>query len=236
MEWLTDPQAWIALVTLTAIEIVLGIDNIVFISIMAGKLPAAQRERARVIGLSLAMLIRIALLFSLVWMMRLTAPLFTLFGQEFSGRDLILIIGGLFLLWKATMEIHHKLEGPEEIHGAAAATFAGVIIQILLLDIVFSIDSVITAIGLVDQVAVMVVAIVMHAVTNRQVDAVLALILMVGGVVGAQFGARTGQRTRAEQLRLLLGLMVLAVGIRFAFNLVGEPENLYSIRTVEGGP
>src|SRR3990172_6381863 len=127
MDWLMDPQAWIALVTLTAIEIVLGIDNIIFISIMAGKLPAAKREQARIIGLSLAMLIRIALLFSLVWLMRLTAPFFTLFGQEFSGRDLILIVGGLFLLWKSTMEIHHKLEGPEEIVGVgAAATFAGV--------------------------------------------------------------------------------------------------------------
>jgi predicted tellurium resistance membrane protein TerC len=162
MDWITDPQAWIALITLTAIEIVLGIDNIIFISIMAGKLPAALRRKARLVGLSLAMFIRIALLFSLVWMMRLTTPLFALFGQEFSGRDLILIGGGLFLLAKSTMEIHDKLEGPEESSSARrAATFAGVIAQILVLDIVFSLDSVITAIGLAQQLAVMVVAIVL---------------------------------------------------------------------------
>lgn len=161
MDWITDPQAWIALVTLTAVEIVLGIDNIVFISIMAGRLPAARRERARLIGLGLAMLIRIALLFSLVWLMRLTAPLLTLLWLEVSGRDLILFGGGLFLLAKSTTEIHDNLEGPSKPAGRATATFVGVLAQILLMDVIFSLDSVITAIGLVQELPVMVLAIVL---------------------------------------------------------------------------
>ena len=162
MDWITDPQAWIALVTLTAAEIVLGIDNIIFISIMTGTLPPVRRERARIVGLSLAMLIRVVLLFSLVWLLRLTAPLFALFGQEFSGRDLILIGGGLILIAKSTVEIHGNLEGPDAgPAGRAAATFAGVIAQLLLLDIIFSLDSVITAIGLVQQLPVMVAAVIL---------------------------------------------------------------------------
>jgi len=162
MEWLADPQAWIALATLTALEIVLGVDNIIFISILVGRLPAAQRNKARTLGLVLAMGMRILLLFSLSWMMTLTAPLFGLFGREISGRSLILIGGGLFLLWKSVHEIHNALEGEEESHtGAAArATFAGVLAQIAVIDIVFSLDSVITAVGLVDQFAIMVIAIV----------------------------------------------------------------------------
>ena len=161
MEILSDPNAWVALITLTALEIVLGIDNIIFISILAGKLPKEQQERARIIGLSLAMITRIALLFSLTWIMQLTAPLFSVLGHEISGRDLILILGGLFLLAKSTMEIHEKLEG-EGDHGIGvrAVSFASVIVQILLLDIVFSLDSVITAIGMVDQLSVMVTAVV----------------------------------------------------------------------------
>ena len=161
MEWLTDPQVWMALVTLTALEIVLGIDNIIFISIQASKLPAHQQEKARLVGLGLAMFIRIALLFSLTWLMGLTAPLFSVLSNEISGRDLILISGGLFLLWKSTMEIHEKLEG-EEGHSSArvGATFAAVIVQILLLDIVFSLDSIITALGMANQLAVMVAAVV----------------------------------------------------------------------------
>jgi len=161
MEWLTDPQAWIALATLTALEIVLGIDNIIFISILAGKLPAHQQEKARMTGLGLAMFTRIGLLLSLTWLMGLTAPLFSVFGREVSGRDLILIAGGLFLLAKSTMEIHDKLEG-EEGHSSArtAASFGGIIFQILLLDIVFSLDSIITAIGMANQLAVMVLAVV----------------------------------------------------------------------------
>ena len=161
MDWLTNPEIWIALVTLTALEIVLGIDNIIFISILAGKLPVEQQPRARRIGLGAALITRIALLFSLAWIIRLTAPLFTVLGQAVSGRDLILMLGGLFLLAKATHEIHERLEG-EEGHGgsAAAASFASVIVQIMLLDIVFSLDSVITAVGMVDELPVMVAAVI----------------------------------------------------------------------------
>ncbi|WP_298272379.1 TerC family protein [Geobacter sp.] len=161
MDWLTDPQAWIALATLTALEIVLGIDNIIFISILSGKLPASQQNRARLTGLALAMFTRVGLLFSLTWLMGLTAPLFSVLDREITGRGLILLLGGLFLLAKSTMEIHDKLEG-EEGHASArgAASFAGTIIQILLLDIVFSLDSIITAIGMASQLAVMVTAVV----------------------------------------------------------------------------
>lgn len=161
MDWITNPQVWIGLVTLTSLEIVLGIDNIIFISILASKLPQDQQKKARQVGLSLAMLTRIALLFSLSWIIGLTAPIFTVIGQEISGRDLILLIGGLFLLGKATYEIHERLEG-EEGHASAkvAASFTSVIIQILLLDIVFSLDSVITAVGMVDELAVMIAAVV----------------------------------------------------------------------------
>jgi len=162
MEWLTDPQVWIALATLTALEIVLGVDNIIFISILVGRLPAAQRNSARTIGLLLAMGTRILLLFSLSWMMTLTSPLLALFGRDISGRDLILIGGGLFLLWKSVHEIHNSLEGEVDGHeqSPVQATFAGVLFQIAIIDIVFSLDSVITAVGLVDQLSVMVIAIV----------------------------------------------------------------------------
>ena len=164
MEWLSDPQAWIALFTLTALEIVLGVDNIIFITILVSRLPEAQRQRARVLGLGFAMFTRIALLLSLVWVMTLTGPLFSIpvLGKEISGRDLILIGGGLFLLWKSVHEIHNSLEGEADEHATAAvrASFAAVIIQIAIIDIVFSLDSVITAVGLVDQVPIMVLAIV----------------------------------------------------------------------------
>lgn len=165
MEWLLEPQYIIALLTLTVLEIVLGIDNIIFISILAGKLPVEQRKKARIIGLALAMLTRIALLFSLTWIMRLTNPLFSLFGQVISWRDIILIVGGLFLLAKSTHEIHDKLEGVEgESSSKAFPSFKGVIIQIMLLDIVFSLDSVITAVGMVDKLAVMVIAVVIAVI------------------------------------------------------------------------
>src|SRR5262249_49769309 len=145
-EWISDPQAWIALLTLTVLEIVLGIDNVIFISILAGKLPAASRDSARRLGLAAAMITRILLLLSLTWIMRLTRPLCGAFGHEVTGKDVILLLGGLFLIYKATHEIHDKLEGEEEhAAGRAAASFAGVIVQIMLLDIVFSLDSVITA-------------------------------------------------------------------------------------------
>ncbi|HEX9653621.1 MAG TPA: TerC family protein [bacterium] len=165
MNWLSDPQAWIALVTLTSLEIVLGVDNIIFISILVGRLPATQRNRARVIGLSMAMIMRILLLLSLTWVMSLTAPMFTVFAQEISGRDIILIVGGLFLLGKSTFEIHNSLEGHEAHRkGAAAASFSSVLIQIAILDMVFSLDSVITAVGMANQVIVMVLAIVLAVI------------------------------------------------------------------------
>jgi predicted tellurium resistance membrane protein TerC len=161
MDWITDPQAWVGLATLTVLEIVLGIDNVIFISIIAGRLPREQQGRARSIGLLLAMVMRIALLFSLSWIIRLTAPLFTLLGQEISGRDLVLLIGGLFLLAKSTHEIHERLEGEEgEASGKTAPSLRSVLIQIMLLDIVFSLDSVITAVGMVDELGVMVTAVV----------------------------------------------------------------------------
>jgi len=162
MDWLTDPQIWIALLTLTSLEIVLGIDNLVFISILSGKIPSKdQQQRANRVGLALAMGMRILLLLSIAWIFRLTTPLFTVFSTAISGHDLILVVGGLFLIGKSTYEIHDKLEG-EEGHAVTASknTFGSVIIQIMLLDIVFSLDSVITAVGMVDQVGVMIAAIV----------------------------------------------------------------------------
>lgn len=165
MEWIFEPQYLIALLTLTVLEIVLGIDNIIFISILAGKLPVEKRKRARIIGLSLAIITRIALLFSLTWIMHITFPLFNILGQEISWRDLILILGGLFLLAKSTYEIHDKLEGDE---GKASTktfpSFKAVIIQIMLLDIVFSLDSVITAVGMVDKLLIMIIAIIIAVI------------------------------------------------------------------------
>jgi predicted tellurium resistance membrane protein TerC len=205
MHTLADPQVWIALITLTVLEIVLGIDNIVFISILAGKLPAASQDRARKIGLMLAMITRILLLCSLAWMIKLTDPLFSIFGHEFSGRDLILLGGGMFLLAKSTHEIHDKLEGGES-HGKArvAASFGAVIVQILLLDIVFSLDSVITAIGMANQLWVMIAAVVLavffmlaaSGAISRFVDRhptikmlALSFLLLIGvALVGEGFG------------------------------------------------
>jgi predicted tellurium resistance membrane protein TerC len=165
MDWITDPQTWISLITLTSLEIVLGIDNIVFISILASKLPKEQQDRARLWGLGLAMFTRILLLLSLSWLIQLTEPWITVFGQELSGKDLILLGGGIFLLTKSTLEIHDKLEG-EEGHASAkvAASFSGVLIQIILLDIVFSLDSVITAVGMANLIGVMVAAVVIAVI------------------------------------------------------------------------
>lgn len=202
MDWVTDPQAWIAFATLLGLEIVLGIDNVVFISILAAKLPPAQQAKARFIGLGLAMVMRIILLFLLSWIVRLTAPLFSMFGQQISGRDLILIVGGLFLIAKATHEIHQKLEG-EEGHSSSRVppTFASVIIQILLLDAVFSLDSVITAVGMVEQIGIMVAAVVIailfmmvfaaplsHFVERHPTVKMLALsfLLLIGVVLVAE--------------------------------------------------
>jgi predicted tellurium resistance membrane protein TerC len=165
MDWLTDSQVWIAFGTLMALEIVLGIDNVIFISILAGKLPVEQQQKARTTGLTLAIVTRILLLFSLSWIIGLTAPLVTVFGQSISGRDLILLAGGLFLIAKSTREIHQKLEGLEgHASSAARASFAGIIVQILLLDIVFSLDSVITAVGMVDRLPIMIAAVLVATV------------------------------------------------------------------------
>ncbi|MGH0034231.1 MAG: TerC family protein [Myxococcota bacterium] len=161
MDWIAQPEAWIALATLTLLEVVLGVDNIIFISILAGRLPGAQQGKARTIGLLLAMLMRIVLLFSLAAVVRLTEPLFAVLGQEVSGRDLILIVGGLFLLGKATHEIHEKLEGAGESEAhLRKVSMRNVLLQIVALDVVFSLDSVITAVGMVDEVGVMVTAVV----------------------------------------------------------------------------
>lgn len=165
MELLADPQVWIAFVTLTLLELVLGIDNIIFISILAGKLPPEQQPKARFIGLSLALVMRVLLLFSLSWIIGLTAPLFKVFGNEISGRDLVLLVGGLFLIAKSTHEIHGALEGAEGHKSAKIySSFASVIIQIVLLDIVFSLDSVITAVGMVRQIEVMIAAVVVSII------------------------------------------------------------------------
>ncbi|MCK6558058.1 TerC family protein [candidate division KSB1 bacterium] len=203
MHWLTDPQAWISLVTLTALEIVLGIDNIIFISILAGKLPPAQQPRARTVGLGLAMISRIVLLFSLTWVMRLTQPLFTVWRNEISGRDLILIIGGLFLLAKSTHEIHNKLEGEEE-HGTARvhAAFLGVLVQIMLLDIVFSLDSVITAIGMANHLAIMVAAVVMA----------VAFMMFFAGAISDFVHRRPTVKMLALSFLLLIGVALIADG------------------------
>ena len=165
MDWITQPETWIAFLTLVALELVLGVDNVIFISILAGKLPADQQQRARTTGIAMAVLTRILLLFSLSWIIGLTEPLFTVLQFEISGRDLVLIAGGLFLLWKSVHEIHQKLEG-ETGHTSAQvrAAFWNVIIQIMILDIVFSLDSVITAVGMVDELSIMIAAVIIAAV------------------------------------------------------------------------
>jgi predicted tellurium resistance membrane protein TerC len=200
MDWLVDPQVWIAFVTLVALEIVLGVDNIVFISILAGKLPAGQQKRARNVGLGLALVMRVILLFSLSWVVALTAPLFTILGQEISGRDLILLLGGLFLLAKATFEIHENLEGEEGRASAKVApTFNGVIVQILLLDAVFSLDSVITAIGMVDQVEIMIAAVI----------AAIAFMMVFAGTVAHFVQRHPTVKMLALSFLLLIGLTLL---------------------------
>ena len=203
MEWLTDPQAWIALLTLTALEIVLGVDNIIFITVLVGKLPPRQRNKARVLGLGLAMLTRIVLLLSIVWVMKLKAPLFTVFSREVSGRDLILIFGGLFLLWKSTIEIHDSLEGEVEEEGQQmVAGFGTVLAQIAILDIVFSLDSVITAVGLANEVVVMIVAIV------------IAVIVMMfsAGSIGAFVDNHPTIKMLALSFLVLIGVTLIADG------------------------
>jgi predicted tellurium resistance membrane protein TerC len=207
MEWLSDPNIWIALLTLSALEIVLGIDNIIFIAILSGKLPQNQQARARTMGLLVAMISRIALLFSITLIMKLTQPLMTILSFEISGRDIILIVGGLFLLGKSTLEIHGNLEG-EESHTdgqkiSKNITFGGVIFQIMLLDIVFSIDSVITAIGLAKQLGVMVAAIVI---------AVIVMILLAGRI-SAFVESHPTIKILALSFLMLIGVSLVGEGL-----------------------
>ncbi len=206
MEWLANPEAWIALLTLTALELVLGIDNIIFITILAGKLPEEQRGKARNIGLALAMLMRIGLLLTLSWIVRLTAPLFTAFGNEISGRDLILLIGGLFLIAKSTHELHHKLEGEEGSKSrAVAASMAAVLTQIVILDIVFSLDSVITAVGMVKEVPIMVTAVVVSVI----------LMMLFAKPVGDFVEVHPTVKVLALSFLLLIGTALIADGLDF---------------------
>lgn len=209
MEWLADPQAWVALATLAALEIVLGVDNIIFISILCGRLPESQREKARTVGLLFAMLTRIGLLFTLSWMMTLTAPLFGIMGKEISGRDVILIGGGLFLLWKSAHEIHNSLEGVDDGQGgtvvAATATFGAVIAQIAVIDIVFSLDSVITAVGMVDELAIMVVAIVLA----------VGVMLFAAGPIGKFVDTHPTIKMLALSFLTLVGVALIAEGWGF---------------------
>jgi predicted tellurium resistance membrane protein TerC len=204
MEWLSDPQAWIGFVTLAVLEIVLGIDNVVFISILAGKLPAQQRGRARRLGLGLAMIMRILMLLSITWIVRLTAPLFTILGEEISGRDLVLLVGGLFLLGKATHEIHTKLEGEEgEASARVAPSFASVIVQITLLDVVFSLDSVITAVGMVQQVGVMIGAVVVA----------VAFMMAFAGTISDFVERHPTVKMLALSFLLMIGVMLIGEGL-----------------------
>ena len=206
MEWLTDPQTWIALLTLTALEIVLGIDNVIFISILAEKLPEDQVDRGRQIGLGMAMITRILLLLSLAWLARLSAPLFEVMGHAFSGRDIMLIAGGLFLLGKSTLEIHDKLEAKEVQSAVRERTsFRSVIIQIMLLDIVFSIDSVITAIGMANLLGVMIAAVVI---------AVLVM-LFASGPISKYVSQHPTIKILALSFLLLIGISLIAEGLEF---------------------
>jgi predicted tellurium resistance membrane protein TerC len=204
MEWMTQPEAWIALLTLTVLEIVLGIDNIIFISILVGKLPERQQPRARRLGLFLAMFLRIGLLASIAWMAKLTAPLFAVLGQEISGRDLILLIGGLFLLFKSTREIHERLEGDEgEATARAAASFVAVIVQVLLLDVVFSLDSVITAVGMANQLPVMIAAVVIA----------VGVMMFAAGPIGSFVARHPTIKMLALSFLLLIGMSLIAEGL-----------------------
>ncbi|MGE0874128.1 MAG: TerC family protein [Burkholderiales bacterium] len=211
MELFLDPQAWIAFLTLTALELVLGIDNIIFISILVDRLPPERREFARRIGLGLAMFMRIGLLLLLAWIIGLTAPIFTVLSNEISGRDLILIAGGLFLLWKATGEIHELLEeggeaGDTQTAGAAArATFGHIILQIIVIDLVFSLDSIITAVGMVDDVRVMIAAVV----------ASVGLMMAFAGVIGRFVSRHPTIKMLALSFLLMVGVALVADGLDF---------------------
>jgi predicted tellurium resistance membrane protein TerC len=203
IELLTNPQAWIAFATLTALELVLGIDNIIFISILVDKLPPDKREFARRLGLFMAMFMRIGLLLVLAWIVGLVTPLFTVLDQEISGRDLILILGGLFLIWKSTGEIHQSLEGEEE-HGSGAvkATFSAVILQIMIVDLVFSLDSIITAVGMVDDVRVMIAAVIGS----------VALMMWFAGPIGRFVSDHPTIKMLALSFLVVVGVVLVAEG------------------------
>ena len=206
MELLFEPQAWIAFVTLTALELVLGIDNIIFISILVDRLPPARREFTRRLGLFLAMFMRIALLLTLTVIIGLTAPLFTVLGEEISGRDLILIAGGLFLLWKATGEIHGLTEGAAEGHAQpVASTFAGVLAQIAVIDLVFSFDSIITAVGMVREVPVMIAAVV----------ASVLMMMVAAGPIGRFVSRHPTVKMLALSFLIMVGMALVADGLDF---------------------
>ena len=203
MELLSNPQTWIAFVTLTLLELVLGIDNIIFISILVDKLPEARRETARRLGLFMAMFMRIDLLLVLAWIIGLVTPLFSAFGKDISGRDLILILGGLFLVWKSTTEIHHSIEGVEEQHASASrASFSAVILQIMLVDLVFSLDSIITAVGMVDDVRVMIAAVI----------ASVGMMMVFAGPIGRFVSAHPTIKMLALSFLVVVGVVLVSEG------------------------
>jgi predicted tellurium resistance membrane protein TerC len=230
LELLADPQIWIAFATLTALELVLGIDNIIFISILVDKLPPEKREVARRLGLFMAMFMRIGLLLILSWIVGMTAPLFSVLGQEISGRDLVLILGGLFLLYKSVSEIHESFEGVEGgASSAVKATFAGVILQIMMIDLVFSLDSIITAVGMVDQVAVMIAAVI----------ASVALMMFFAGPIGRFVSAHPTIKMLALAFLVVVAVVLIAEGLghhvpkgyvysAMAFSLAVEALNMRS--------
>ena len=228
--WLFSPEAWVALVTLTLLEIILGIDNIIFIAILVTRLPRDLRDRARVLGLALAMITRILLLVSIFWIMKLTTPLFSVFGVEFSGKDLILIGGGLFLIWKSTREIHTQTQGEEQgnFDSSKKASFAGILIQIAILDIVFSLDSVITAVGMAKDLQVMILAVI-----------IAVLVMMLASKYIARFvDENPSIKVLALAFLILVGMTLIAEGwdlhiskgyiyFAMAFSLVVEGINIY---------
>jgi predicted tellurium resistance membrane protein TerC len=228
--WVSDPQAWVALATLTGLEIILGIDNIIFIAILVSKLPKDKQQKARILGLSLAMATRILLLLSLFWIMKLTRPLFELFGHGLSGRDLILILGGLFLIAKATLEIHNDIEPCNSTKTIKAAkNFIGVLVQIALLDIIFSLDSVITAVGMANQIEIMILAVV-----------IAVIVMMAASKTISDFiDAHPTLKMMALSFLILVGVALVADGVGFhipkgyiyfamAFALAVESLNIYA--------
>lgn len=235
MEWIASPEAWAALATLTLLEIVLGVDNIVFISVLVGRLPEAERQRARILGLTFAMGTRIALLLAITWVMRLQAPLFTALGVDISARDLILIGGGLFLLAKATLEIHASLEGDDEGDvSAKTAGFVSVIVQIGVIDILFSLDSVVTAVGMAEHVAVMIIAIVLA----------VGVMMFSAGPIGDFVDRHPTVKMLALSFLVLIGMALVAEGLdlqipkgyiyfAMAFSVVVEMLNLRLRRVTE---